>query len=132
MFFSSVCMILMYALCMLLGGVVLNQLLDWLRFHFVEGTRLAQEAMQDESPEKHPDYWNAVSHYPGRYRSLLYTSIKLPYFIIGCNRYVLSFIARLFIARLLITVTALQLQYHYASMQMSAMPIDLMMIINYI
>ena len=35
------------------------------------------------------------------------------------------FIAHLFIARLLIAVTTLQLQYHYVSMQMNAMPIDL-------
>ena len=34
------------------------------------------------------------------------------------------FIARSFIARLLIAVTALQLQYHYASMQMNAMPLN--------
>ena len=55
---------------------------------------------------------------------LLYTSIKLSYLIMGCNRSIYSFIARLFIARsfiarLLIAVTALQLQYHYASMQMN-------------
>ena len=47
--------------CIHIGGVVLNQLLDWLRMHFVEGDRIVREALQEDSLECHPEYWNAVS-----------------------------------------------------------------------
>ena len=43
-----------------LGGVVLQQLLDWLRMHFTDGDRFFFEAMQDENPEHHPNFWQAV------------------------------------------------------------------------
>ena len=48
--------------CFLLkGGIVLSQLLDWLRMHFVEGDHIAREALQLETPNRHPQYWQAVS-----------------------------------------------------------------------
>lgn len=42
------------------GGVVLLQLLDWLRMHFVAGFSVAQECLREEYPEEHPSYWEAV------------------------------------------------------------------------
>ena len=42
------------------GGVILAQLLEWLRWHFVEGDKLAREALESERPCDHPDYWDAV------------------------------------------------------------------------
>ena len=44
-----------------LGGVLLSQLLDWLRWHFVEVDRLAREIMQEEPAHAHQQYWDTVS-----------------------------------------------------------------------
>ena len=58
---------LIWNLCELLyidtapGGIVLSQLLDWLRLHFVEADHMARESLQHDTPHKHPQYWNAVS-----------------------------------------------------------------------
>ena len=38
----------------------MTQLLDWVTWHFEEGKRIAQEVMQDEKPENHTKYWDAV------------------------------------------------------------------------
>ena len=53
-------MSLPYISCSVAGGLILSQLLDWMRLHFTEGMRLAKEAMQDERPDAHPSYWPAV------------------------------------------------------------------------
>lgn len=44
-----------------LGGVVLVQLLDWLKWHFTQGDFTAREVMSEDEPEKHEQYWDAVS-----------------------------------------------------------------------
>ena len=43
------------------GGVILAQLLEWLRWHFVEGDKMAREALESDRPCDHPAYWDAVS-----------------------------------------------------------------------
>ena len=43
-----------------IGGVLITRLLEWLRSHFVEGDRLAQEALQEDLPHVHQSYWPAV------------------------------------------------------------------------
>ena len=43
------------------GGSVLGQLLEWLRWHFLEGEQLARAAMDHDPPQDHPSYWDAVS-----------------------------------------------------------------------
>ncbi|XP_046584711.1 nuclear pore complex protein Nup85-like [Haliotis rubra] len=57
---------LIWSLCEILfvdtssDGLVLRQLLDWLRWHFSEGKRLAMEVHRDEQPDSHPMYWDAI------------------------------------------------------------------------
>ena len=41
---------------------MISQLLEWLRWHFTDGERLATEILREESPEQHPEYWDCVSH----------------------------------------------------------------------
>ncbi len=43
------------------GGIVLQQLLDWVRVHFTEGDQLAKEVVQAEEPDFGENYWSAVS-----------------------------------------------------------------------
>ncbi|XP_043226738.1 nuclear pore complex protein Nup85-like isoform X1 [Amphibalanus amphitrite] len=42
------------------GGVVLGQLLDWVRQHATQFDKSAAAVTEAEIPEKHPDYWNTV------------------------------------------------------------------------
>ncbi|XP_076457331.1 nuclear pore complex protein Nup85-like [Babylonia areolata] len=57
---------LVWSLCEILfidiapGEMVLVQLLNWIRWHFPVGREMAQDVLQEESPEQHPVYWDAV------------------------------------------------------------------------
>lgn len=56
---------LVWSLCQILllettGGSVLSQLLDWLRWHFLEADHNAREVLRNEPPQAHPSYWNTV------------------------------------------------------------------------
>ncbi|XP_037081199.1 nuclear pore complex protein Nup85-like [Pollicipes pollicipes] len=42
------------------GGVVLYQLLDWVRQHATQFDRAAAHVTEAEVPESHPEYWNTV------------------------------------------------------------------------
>ncbi len=42
------------------GGTVLAQLLEWLRWHFIEGDNITREALHSERPQDHPQYWDSV------------------------------------------------------------------------
>lgn len=44
-------------------GLVLKQLLDWLRLRFCDGDHKAQEVVRSHLAEGHSDYWEAVSVY---------------------------------------------------------------------
>ena len=46
---------------LLTGGVVIGQLLEWIRWHFTDGERLAAEILSTENPEQHREYWDCVS-----------------------------------------------------------------------
>lgn len=47
-------------------GLVLKQLLDWLRLRFCDGDHKAQEVVKSQLAEGHSDYWEAVSvHHSG-------------------------------------------------------------------
>ena len=39
---------------------MISQLLEWLRWHFTDGERLSAEILREESPERHPEYWDCV------------------------------------------------------------------------
>ena len=52
----------LWVLFLFTGGIVISQLLEWLRWHFTDGERLATEILREESPEQHPEYWDCVSH----------------------------------------------------------------------
>ncbi|ESO85789.1 hypothetical protein LOTGIDRAFT_221230 [Lottia gigantea] len=41
-------------------GLLLNQLLDWIKWHFTEGKQLAVEVIHDDLPAQHPAYWEAT------------------------------------------------------------------------
>ncbi|KAK6171584.1 hypothetical protein SNE40_019741 [Patella caerulea] len=41
-------------------GLLLNQLLDWIKWHFTDGKRLAVDILHDEIPAEHPAYWEAI------------------------------------------------------------------------
>lgn len=43
------------------GGIIIGQLLEWLRWHFTEGEKLATEILVSENPERHSEYWDCVS-----------------------------------------------------------------------
>lgn len=43
------------------GEMVLVQLLNWVRWHFSMGREMAQDVINEEKPEDHPAYWEAVS-----------------------------------------------------------------------
>lgn len=45
------------------SGALLNQLLDWLRWHFPIYEMLAKEVTESDDPASHPSYWNAVYGY---------------------------------------------------------------------
>jgi len=45
------------------GGVVISQLLEWLRWHFTEGEQLFAEIERDEFPHQHTEYWDCVRVY---------------------------------------------------------------------
>ena len=49
------------------GGLLIGRLLEWLRSHFVEGDRQAQEALRDDFPHEHEAYWPAVGSPAGNY-----------------------------------------------------------------
>ncbi|KAK7111394.1 nuclear pore complex protein Nup85-like [Littorina saxatilis] len=42
------------------GEMVLVQLLNWVRWHFSAGREMAQDVINDEIPEEHPAYWEAI------------------------------------------------------------------------
>ncbi|XP_038067379.1 nuclear pore complex protein Nup85-like [Patiria miniata] len=60
---------LIWSLCEILfvetlpGGVVLQQLQDWLKLHFTEGDRLAREVLQSEDFQFNEVYWKAIYIY---------------------------------------------------------------------
>ena len=47
-------------ICFCTGEMILVQLLGWVRWHFSVGRELAQDVVNDDSPESHPAYWEAV------------------------------------------------------------------------
>ncbi|CAH1795134.1 unnamed protein product [Owenia fusiformis] len=57
---------LVWSLCEILfvdtlpGGVIVIKLLDWLRWHFTDGERQAQDAMKEDVPEENENYWQSV------------------------------------------------------------------------
>ncbi|XP_006812065.1 nuclear pore complex protein Nup85-like [Saccoglossus kowalevskii] len=60
---------LIWSLCEILfvevlpGGVILNQLLDWVSWHFTQGDELATAVMSSSSPHTHESYWPAIYIY---------------------------------------------------------------------
>ncbi|XP_064594752.1 nuclear pore complex protein Nup85-like isoform X2 [Liolophura sinensis] len=57
---------LIWSLCEMLfievspGGVILTQLLEWLRWNFCEAETQALEVMQYDPPENHKEYWDTI------------------------------------------------------------------------
>ncbi|XP_060601817.1 nuclear pore complex protein Nup85-like [Ruditapes philippinarum] len=57
---------LIWSLCEILwidvapGGIVISQLLDWLRWHFTEGENLYSEIQKEEFQEEHHEYWDCI------------------------------------------------------------------------
>ncbi|XP_041364866.1 nuclear pore complex protein Nup85-like [Gigantopelta aegis] len=58
---------LIWSLCEILfidtapDGMVINQLVDWIRWHFTKGKTQAMEIMRDDDqPDSQPDYWDTV------------------------------------------------------------------------
>ncbi|XP_033630190.1 nuclear pore complex protein Nup85-like [Asterias rubens] len=45
------------------GGVVLQQLQDWLKLHFTEGDQYARKVLQSDGCETNEDYWYAIFIY---------------------------------------------------------------------
>ena len=45
------------------GGIVLLQLLDWLRMHFTEAYKIAGDCVSLEDAAEHPQYWQAVTQF---------------------------------------------------------------------
>eukprot|EP00794_Sanderia_malayensis_P008966 gene8967-9923_t len=45
------------------GGYCINQLLDWIRWHFTEADTLAEAVLSCDEPHLHEDYWQAVIGY---------------------------------------------------------------------
>lgn len=43
------------------GGLVITQLIEWLRWHFTDGEKNAVEILREEKPEENPSYWDTVS-----------------------------------------------------------------------
>ena len=41
-------------------GVLMNQLLAWIRWHFPQNTRRAEEVLRSQDPVNHPSFWNAI------------------------------------------------------------------------
>ena len=76
--------------CLLTGGVLLKHLLDWWQLRFVEYDRKAREAMKSESPEKHPDYWDAVSSVSTVDLELAVKLHLLPVLVNNCGVFLLS------------------------------------------
>ena len=63
----SLMMFMRHVLFLPTGGVVLSQLLDWVRQHATQFDKSAAAVTEAEIPEKHPDYWSSVSRRsPGR------------------------------------------------------------------
>ncbi|XP_029637665.1 nuclear pore complex protein Nup85 [Octopus sinensis] len=66
---------LIWSLCEILyidtmpGAAPIRQLRGWIRWHFTEGNQLATEIIQNEKPENHPRFWEAI------YRLLLQGSV---------------------------------------------------------
>ncbi|XP_035695297.1 nuclear pore complex protein Nup85-like [Branchiostoma floridae] len=60
---------LIWSLCEILfveslpGGVVLAQLLDWVKWHFNEADGYAREATTSDTPHLHDSYWSAIYLY---------------------------------------------------------------------
>ncbi|XP_071948764.1 nuclear pore complex protein Nup85-like [Antedon mediterranea] len=60
---------LLWSLCEIMfvetlpGGVALQQLLDWVKWHFDQGDRLAKEILKSPNPTQSPEYWNAIYIY---------------------------------------------------------------------
>ncbi|XP_052263142.1 nuclear pore complex protein Nup85-like isoform X2 [Dreissena polymorpha] len=57
---------LIWSLCEILwidvapGGLVISQLLEWLRWHFTEGEQLFAEITREEFPDQHVTYWDCI------------------------------------------------------------------------
>ena len=41
---------------------MLNQLLSWIRLHFVQGKTQMTEILAADQPHTHPAYWDTVSY----------------------------------------------------------------------
>ncbi|XP_072043820.1 nuclear pore complex protein Nup85-like [Amphiura filiformis] len=60
---------LIWSLCEILfveilpGGIVLQQLLDWVKVHFTEGDQLAKEVLRAEEADYGENYWSAIYIY---------------------------------------------------------------------
>jgi len=57
---------LVWSLCQILlleRGCVLSQLLDWLRWHFLEADHAAREVLRNDPPHLHPVYWDTVTSF---------------------------------------------------------------------
>ncbi|XP_033118956.1 nuclear pore complex protein Nup85-like [Anneissia japonica] len=59
---------LLWSLCEImfvetLPGGTLQQLLDWVKWHFDQGDRLAKEILRLPNPTQSPEYWNAIYIY---------------------------------------------------------------------
>lgn len=59
----------------LTGGLVISQLVEWLRWHFTDGERLFSDIKREEFPEDHSEYWDCVSSFCIGYLYILDTSI---------------------------------------------------------
>lgn len=73
--------ILQYFSFFYLGGVVLQQLLGWLRMHFTEVDDDARSALAESIPDQHPRYWHAVSVATIRMTKTLEQSLIVTYML---------------------------------------------------
>ncbi|KAL5019403.1 hypothetical protein ScPMuIL_005125 [Solemya velum] len=42
------------------GGLVITQLIEWLRWHFTDGEKMAVEILREEKPEDNLSYWDTI------------------------------------------------------------------------
>ena len=43
------------------GGYCINQLLEWIRWHFTQVDRFTEQILLSEEPHSHSQFWPAVS-----------------------------------------------------------------------
>ncbi|KAJ8318293.1 hypothetical protein KUTeg_003384 [Tegillarca granosa] len=82
---------LIWGLCEILfidnptGGLVITQLIDWLRLHDGYGDHLYSEVIQEEAPDQHPQYWDAVCIIDTLYRLVLQGQIDKVRKLLSCH-----------------------------------------------